>query len=290
MDAKLGFEMGKVRLALAAICPVRQIKDAQKGIARYKTILASIREVGLVEPLMVHPQKGAPGRYLLLDGHLRYTALKELGESEADCLLSTDDESYTYNARVNRLNPIQEHKMIMKAVQHGVRPERIAAVLNLALSNVRATMSLLDGVSAEAADLLKDKGIAPAAIRMLKRVTALRQVEMAELMISTNNFTAGYAEALVIGTPKDQLVNPGEPKVKEGISPEDIARMEEEMAWVERDMKAVEEGYGENMLNLTLARGYIRKLLENGKVVRHLSQHHAGILGEFETIAAAEAV
>jgi hypothetical protein len=32
-----------------------------------------------------------------------------LGETEADCLISTQDESYTYNARVNRLNPIQEH-------------------------------------------------------------------------------------------------------------------------------------------------------------------------------------
>ena len=130
-DAKIGFEMRKIRLSLADILPVRQIKDPQKNIRRYKTIRASIKEVGLVEPLMVHPQKGGAGTYLLLDGHLRYFALKELGETEADCIIANDDESFTYNARISRLAPIQEHKMIVKAVRNGVRPERIAAALNI---------------------------------------------------------------------------------------------------------------------------------------------------------------
>ena len=44
------------------------------------------------------------------------------------------------------------------------------------------------------------------------------------------------------------------------------------------------------MLNLTLARGYIRKLLENGKVVRFLSDNHGDILSVFEEIATAETV
>ena len=74
---------------------------------------------------------GAPGKYQLLDGHLRLFALKELGETEADCLVASDDESFTYNARVNHVNPIAEHKMIMKAVQNGVPPERIAAAARL---------------------------------------------------------------------------------------------------------------------------------------------------------------
>jgi ParB-like chromosome segregation protein Spo0J len=124
-DMKIGFEMRKIRVPLADILPVRQVKDPQKNIRRYRTIRESIREVGLIEPLVVHPQKGAPGKYLLLDGHLRCVALQELGETEADCIIASDDESFTYNARVNRLNPIAEHKMIMKAVNNGVRPERI---------------------------------------------------------------------------------------------------------------------------------------------------------------------
>ena len=118
----------------------------------------------------------------------------------------------------------------------------------------------------------------------------MRQIEMAELMTSTNNYTGSYAEALVLGTPKNQLANPEESKKKAGLSAEDIARMEAEMEGLEHDLKAVEEGYGENMMTLTLARGYIKKLLENGKVVRFLNTNHAEILGEFEAIAAAETV
>ena len=105
-NPKIAFEMRKVRLSLAAILPVHQIKDTQKTVTRYKTIVASIKEIGLVEPLVVYPQKEGSGKYLLLEGHLRYFALKDLGETEADCIIATDDECFTYNARVNRLNPI----------------------------------------------------------------------------------------------------------------------------------------------------------------------------------------
>jgi ParB-like chromosome segregation protein Spo0J len=287
-EMKLGFEMRKIRLSLAAVLPVRQPKDPQKTMTRYKMMVASIKEMGLVEPLVVYPQKDGPGQYLLLEGHLRYSALKDLGKTEADCIVATDDESFTYNARVNRLNPIQEHKMIVKVVNSGVSPERIAAVLNLRLKDVKASMSLLDGINAEAADLLKDKGITPQAIRLLKKVTGVRQIEIAELMVSANNYTKGYADALVLGTPKDQLINPAEPKKKEGMSAEEIARMEQEMETLEHDLKAVEDSYGENMLNLTCALGYVKKLLGNAKVVRFLNANYVDIFTQFESIAATE--
>jgi hypothetical protein len=54
------------------------------------------------------------------------------------------------------------------------------------------------------------------------------------------------------------LADPAEPKKKEGLSPEEIGRMEQEMETLEHDLKAVEESYGENVLNLTCARGYIK--------------------------------
>jgi ParB/RepB/Spo0J family partition protein len=287
-ELKVGFEMKKIRLPLDDILPVRQI-GGQQRIDRYQTIVKSIKEVGLVEPLMVHPQKSTSGKYLLVDGHLRLHALRELGETEADCIIANDDESYTYNARISRMAPIQEHKMILRAVQQGkVKPERIAAALNVPLSYVQNSLTLLDGINPEAVDLLKDKAIAPKAIRCLKKVSGVRQIEIVELMVSVNNYTAGYAEALVFGTPKDQLADPAEPKKKDGLSPEEIGRMEQEMETLERDLKAVEESYGENVLNLTCARGYIKKLLDNAKVVRFLNANYPDILPEFEAIVATE--
>jgi len=109
--------------------------------------------------------------------------------------------------------------MITKAVNNGVNPERIAAALNMPYRVVLASMRLLNGIHEEAADLLKDKNIAPKAIRLLKKVSGVRQIEIAELMVAANNYFTGYAEALVLGTPKDQLVNPDEQKKKRGCQP-----------------------------------------------------------------------
>jgi hypothetical protein len=154
-EMKIGFEMRTIQLPLENISPMRQIKDPQKSVPRYKTILASIKEVGLVEPLVVYPLKDAPGKYLLQNGHLRYVALKALGQTSAGCIISTDDECYTYNARISRLPPIQEHKMIVKAVNDGVSPERLAAALNMPVRVVRASMRLLNGIHDEAADFIE---------------------------------------------------------------------------------------------------------------------------------------
>jgi ParB-like chromosome segregation protein Spo0J len=286
--AKVSFEMRRIRVPLENILPVRHVKDPRNNIKRYRVILSSIKQGGMIEPLVIYPQKGAVGKYMLVDGHLRLIALKELGEEDAECIVADDDECFTYNARVSRLAPIQEHKMIVRAVRSGVSVERIAEWLNRSVAEVQAWMSLLDGIHPDAAELLKDKAIAPKAMRCLKKVTGVRQIEMAELMVSANNYTSAYADAMVMGTPKEMLLNPEEPKQKEGLTPEEIAKMEEEMEALERDVKAYEESYGDNMLNLTGAKAYIKRLLDNAKVVRFLNAHYGDISAEFEKIAAAE--
>jgi ParB-like chromosome segregation protein Spo0J len=182
---KLGFLTDPVRVSLDALLPTRKIRDETR-ITRYATILASIKEVGMIEPLNVYPQKGKSGNYFILDGHLRYLALKELGEMEVDCLVSTEDEAFTYNNRISRVCAIQEHRMILKAVQNGVSPERIASALNKSLREVNGMISLLNGIHEDAAELLKDKPIAAQAIYAMKRVVAERQIEMAEIMVSMN--------------------------------------------------------------------------------------------------------
>lgn len=287
-NPKIGFEMKKIRLPLDSIFPIHQIKDPAKNIKRYQTILCSMKVVGVIEPLIVYPLDAKAGTYRLLEGHLRYFAMQKMKKTEADCLIATDDECFTYNARISRLSPIQEHQMISKAVKNGVKPERIAAALNLELKQVLASINLLDGIHPEAVDLLKDKPICPKAISVLRRVIPVRQIEMAELMVSVNNFSRGYADALLVGTTTEHLLHPDKPKTKTAMSPEDIARMEGEMETLERDFKASEEAYAQNMLNLTLARGFVKKLLENARVVRFLNSRHPEFFREFESIAASE--
>jgi hypothetical protein len=217
-------------------------------------------------------------------------ALKQLGLKTAEVIVASEDERFTYNARVNRLPPIQAHKMIVKAVRNGVKPERLSAALFMPVNAISALINLLDGINPEAAELMKDKHMTADAIRLLRKVTGMRQIEIAEDLVSANNFTKAYAEALVLATRRDQMVSPQEEKKKAGMTAEEVARMEREMESLEQDFKAIEANYTENMMSLTLARGYIKRLLENNRVLRHLREHHRDLLTEFEGITAAEGV
>ncbi len=288
-NGKVAFEMRKREVELARLLPTKLVKNAQ-NLRRYRAIVASIPEIGLIEPLMVYPQGDGSENWLVLDGHLRLLALKQLGKTTAEVIVASEDERFTYNARVNRLPPIQAHKMIVKAVRNGVKPERLSAALFMPMHTVSALINLLDGINPEAAELLKDKQMTADAIRLLRKVSGLRQIEIAEVLVSANNFTKSYAEALVLATPRDQMVSPQEEKKKAGLTAEELARMEREMESLENDFKAIEANYTENMMSLTLARGYIKRLLENNRVLRHLRDHHADLLTEFEGIAAAEGV
>jgi ParB-like chromosome segregation protein Spo0J len=286
--AKIAFEMRKQTVEVAKLLPTKVVKEPH-NIRRYEAIVESLPELGLIEPLMVYPQKSGD-HWLVLDGHLRLLALKQLGWKMVEIIVASEDDRYTYNARVNKLPSIQAHKMIVKAVKNGVKPERIAKALSMPLETVNTLMNLLDGINADAVELLKDKHITAAAIRLLRKVTGLRQIEIAEVMVSANNFTKPYAEALVLATPKDQMVSPHEPKKKAGMTGEELARMEREMEALEKDFKNIEANYTENMMSLTLARGYIKRLIENSRVAKHLREHHGELLPEFETIAKAEGV
>src|SRR4051812_16531421 len=101
-DVQAGFETVGVTLRLDSIHPIRQVKPTDSAWGKYRAVLASIREVGVIEPLMVFPRKGVTGAYFLLDGHMRLKALRELGREEAFCLIAKEDDAFTYNDKVNR--------------------------------------------------------------------------------------------------------------------------------------------------------------------------------------------
>jgi hypothetical protein len=94
---------------------------------------------------------------LLLDGHVRFDILKEIGATEVRAIFATDDEAYTYNKRVNHIPPVAEHFMILKALSSGVSEERIAQVLNVDAASIRQKRKLLDGICPEAVDILRNR-------------------------------------------------------------------------------------------------------------------------------------
>lgn len=221
---------------------------------------------------------------MLLDGHLRLDILKERGESETLCIVSKDDESFTYNHKVNQISPIQEHFMILKAIEHGVSEDRIAEALNVDVARIRQKRDLLVGICAEAVQLLRDKRATSTTLRELKKVKPMRQIEMAELMVAANTFSASYAKCLYAATPNDQVIDSKRPEQDLGLSHDDVARLENEMGKLGREFKLIEETYGRNVLTLVVLAGYVKRLLGNPSVVRYLSRNQAEILHEFQRI------
>ena len=278
------FETEVIALPLDKVLPTRQLSPTFKATTTYKSIVASIREVGVIEPLVVHRQGDG---FVLLDGHARLAALRELEHKIVRCLVSKDEEAFTYNHKVNHIPPVQAHRMLERAIKAGVSEERIARALNMDVYTLRQRHQGMSGIAPEALELLKDKPIPWAAFKHFRKVTALRQVEMAELMTTAGTYTAAYAGALAVATPAEQKKEKEPPK---GLSPEDLARMENEMRVVEREVLMLDDTFGQNVVHLTLARGYLKKLLDNGSVVRFLAKKHPEVLAEFQKIVEASSL
>lgn len=286
---KSAFEFETVKLKTSELLPTKKLPPGVKSRSSYQTITSSVAEVGVIEPVVVCRQRR--GMYLLLDGHMRLEVLKELGVGEVMCLVSTDDEAFTYNSRVSGLAPTQANRMVLKALEAGVSEQRLAKALNLAAKTVRMSRELLRGICPEAIEQLKDKPVSTgalhkgsSALQVLKKVKPLRQIKMADLMIGSANYSRPNALALLDRTPRASLVDPEKSRSADDAKPEDIARMEAEVQALERDFMSLEDSYGRNVVNLTLARGYLKRLLESARIVRYLASKHRDLLGEFQRI------
>ncbi len=280
----LGFGLEQLLVPIDKILPSRKTPTGVTTSRKYIQIRSSIQEIGLIEPLSVRPAESTADQYILLDGHIRLIALQELDYSELPCLIALDDEGYTYNNRINRLSTIQEHHMICRAIERGVTPERLARALSVDTSTIKRKAKLLDGICPEAAELLKDHQFATDISRVLRKMKPTRQIECVELMISANTITVAYAEAMLVATPTSMLVEGKKPKKLTGVSSEQMAKMEREMGNLQEQYKTVEQTYGQDVLNLVLAKGYLAKLLENQSVARYIRQRQPEVLAAFEGI------
>jgi hypothetical protein len=76
----------------------------------------------------------------------------------------------------------------------------------------------------EAAELLRDQNFSPNLGAVLRKLKPTRQVECIELMVSANNITVAYAQALVAATPSNMLVGEVKPRKLAGISADQMAK------------------------------------------------------------------
>jgi prepilin-type processing-associated H-X9-DG protein len=280
---KAAFDQQIVMLPLDIIVPQKDATKSYRYAEFYKQLMASLKLVGLIEPLVVFPR--GPANYLLLDGHVRLEILKSMGIKEAKCLLSTDDEAYTYNRHVNHIPPIAQHFMLLEALKTGLTEERIAAALNVNLDAIRTKRDLLNGICPEAVQILMNKQVSPKVFFILRKMKPVRQIEAAEHMAAGGTYTVPFAKALLAVTKPEMLeCQTSSSKKLEATSTAARSMLEGENEFLLRDLKTVEESYGTDVLTLTVACGYLDRLLKNARIERYLARNHADILQTLETL------
>ena len=278
-----------VRVALSKLIALKPIRPEIKRGGKYQQILTSVREVGLVEPPVVKQAPHKKGGFFILDGHLRVEALREIGVSEVDCLVAVEDDTYTYNKHVNRLSAVQNHRMIVRAANNGASPERLAKALGFTPETIRKKFKLLQGICEEVAELLADTNCPQTTFDVRRRMKPVRQIEAAELMLGNRDFTAVFAKALLLTTPLEQLVAPNS-RANKAAGVGQATGIERELATLQSRAKILEDSYSDDLMVLTVTKGYLTTLLGNASIVRWLTKHHPEYLKEFERIVDMESL
>lgn len=281
---KVAFEPQVVTILIEHIHEQKELsRDALRSIG-YKRVKASLEHIGLIEPLVVFPRK--PNDYLLLDGHIRLDVLKKSGASEVRAIFALDDEAYTYNRKVNRVYAVAEHTMILKALSSGVSEHRLAQVLHVDIGVIRLRRDMLDGICPEAVNILRNSAVKPEAFVVLKKMKPTRQIEAAEYMHATNNYSVLFAKSLLAMTHPDFLSELGTRKSNQtqisSIAAQEM--MKQETDSLLQNLKSVEQSYGTDILTLAISCGYVARLLRNVKVERYLEKHHPDILVELRSL------
>ncbi len=268
MPAPPAFQPETILVPPGQLVARKQLSPVIKNTIKYRQIKASLQSVGLIEPIVIFP--AADDRYTILDGHMRAAILTDLGAETIKCLIATDEEAYTYNKRVNSLSTVQEHQMILKAIKNGVSEERIAAVLNVNVREIRQKRDLLNGICPEAAEMLKNRPITVDAFRILKKMTPYRQVEAADLMAAASNFSVSFASAILAATKAQDLLEPAKKHVN-GLPKDQLKQMEEELGTLQEDLNSIKDAYAADALALSITLKYVGSIIGNKCVLQYLS-------------------
>ena len=271
------FQQFIIPIPIENVHPQNEISNDTRKSQPYQQIAASIKEIGIIEPLVVYPR--AAGDYLLLDGHTRLEILKTMGAKHARCIIAADDESYTYNRRVNSIPPIAQHLMLLEALRGGLTEERIAASLKVDVSVIKQKRDMLNGICPEAVELLRDRQVNASVFTYLRKMKALRQVDVAEHMIANSTYSLTFVKALLYATRPELLHQKPKPANGGAAHEPGRNRLMQESEELLKDLKKLEETYGRNVLALTVCQAYVDKLLKNPRVVRYLDRKHKETFG-----------
>ena len=265
------------------IIRLRPLRERSIKSREFERIVASIRAIGLIEPLVVYPENG---EFVITDGVQRCRALAELGVEIAPCVIGARREAFTGNRMVNRVSPVQENRMIAKSLEE-LDEKTIAQALGLSGIAHRMKKSLLKQLSPEVAAVFDQGAITRTCALEFTHVKPIRQNEILEAMKSYKDYSVAFARSLILKTPPHQRATrkgrKRNPWNKSAQRKNDLLKKLGEAEQKHDFYSRLYKQYTIDLLRLAI---YARALLTNSRIRAHLDTHHAEIVTRFEAIIA----
>ncbi|MCA9107523.1 MAG: ParB N-terminal domain-containing protein [Planctomycetales bacterium] len=246
----------------------------------FKRIEASIRAVGLIEPLIVF---AVEDNYEILDGCLRYRILLEMGVESVPCLLGTEREAFTGNRMVNQLSASQEMRMLRKSLEE-LDEKTIANALGISNLAHRLNTTLNKKLAPEVIRSFESGKMLLQCAKEFAHVKPERQLEILKLMESCNDFSVTFARGLVLKTPVSKRVKTAAKKTpwtKADERKSDLLKRLREAEQQQDFYSGLYRQYTTNLLKLVI---YVRQIVANPRVAAHLDEHHRELKEAFEQI------
>ncbi len=246
----------------------------------YRRIEASIRAVGLIEPLVVFP---VSDQYEILDGCLRYGILLEMGVETVPCLIGSQRESFTGNRMVNRLSTSQEMRMLRKSLEE-LDEKTIANALGIAGIKHRLNQGLLKKLDPLVAKAFEAEKITKSCAVELAHVKPDRQVEILKLMESCDDHSVTFAKGMVLKTAVGRRAKTNgakTPWTRADEKKNDLLKRLRDAEQQQDFYSGLYRQYTTNLLKMVI---YVRSLLSSEKVKQYLESHHPDQLQLFDEI------
>ena len=157
----------------------RKFFDAEE----LQLLATSIKEKGLINPILVRHNPDNPGTYIIIAGERRYRASLLAGLPSIGSSVSTGDPaelSLIENVQRQDLNPVEEAEAIDSLMlSHGYTQEAVAAVLGKSRVAVTELLSILK-LSPEIREMGRAMNVRKSALTQLARMNDAKRAETVE--------------------------------------------------------------------------------------------------------------
>ena len=265
-------------VAVARLVPLQERRASQRG---YQRLLASIRAVGLIEPLCVYEEAG---QYVILDGYLRYRACRELGIDNVPCLLLPTKEAYTCNRMVNNLSPVQETRMLNQSLET-IDESTIAKALGLVSIKHRLKDKLLKQLHPDVVHAFDQKSI-PLRVCAgeLTHVKPSHQAAILKEMHKAGDFSAAYARTLVLRAPVEMRIEKGRRKSPWHRGAQQKKALATKLEQAEQRYEFYSGLYRQYVADLMKLCIHVRGLISNKRIAAYMTTHHSAMFDRFQEI------